>query len=72
MTAPEPRPGRSPGALLAGLIALLLVCAGVIVWDQTRPATTVSTPAGQKTVDQGTTAPPPVNTGSDNGFGDLK
>lgn len=70
MTAPQPSQGRSPGAILAGLIAILLVCVGVIVWDQTRPVT-ASDPAPRQS------APAPAPSGgtpapNGGGFGDLK
>ena len=83
--SPEGRPGRSPGVILAGLLAVLLACAGVIVWDQTR---TVTTPGTVTAPDSGPSqsaaspaaddapapapAPAPTDSGSEGGYGDLK
>lgn len=73
MTVQEPRRGRSPGAILAGLIFILLLCAGVIVWDQTRPITTDgSSPGGTINAPSPDRLPPPASPSENDGFGDLK
>ena len=67
MTGPESR-GRAPGPIAAALVAILLACVGVIVWDQTRTVDPAAAP-------NSTSAPAPSSApagGSSGGFGDLK
>ena len=72
MTSPvqEPPRGRSPGAILAALAVILLLCGAVIAWDQLRGPSDnagVTPPATS-----GTTAPAPTTSGSTDGFDGLK
>lgn len=67
MTPPAPRPRRSPDPLLMALTVILLLCIGVIAWDQTR-----TFPASGAAPGQGTSAPAPSGGGNDDPYGDLK
>lgn len=71
MTQNPVQPAKSgrPGAILAALLAILLVCTGVIFWDQSQ-----QTQGSSNTVNNGTTnnTTAPVQNGSNDGFGGLK